>query len=204
MYFKEGMNEISFSGIYKKPVTIKKYVNGQYKPFQASIVKAEESDINALQKVRQLWNRQLLNMILAEPQYLNKSKHVYILTKQKDNFKNLNPEDILAMAELREDKYCAINTLEAIQVHPDIEKTNITIFSRFKNYIMKKLNKDSKNFEYKEVGTNLVKTIQEYHSDKVMDLCPINTAAKFYKKLGFKSDNPYFYCMMTWTPPAKK
>lgn len=199
------MNEISFSGIYKKPVTIKKYTGGQYIPYQASIVKAEESDFNVLQKVKELWNRPLLNIILDEPQCMNKTKHIYVLTKQKDNFKNLKPEDILAMAAIKEYNFCDLNTLEAIQVHPDIEKTNVTIYSRIKNYILKKLHKDNEQkLDYKEVGTNLVKTIQEYHCDKVMDLCPINTASRFYRKLGFQSDSPFFYCLMTWTPPAKK
>ncbi|MBP3925445.1 hypothetical protein J6E39_09445 [bacterium] len=199
------MNEISFGGLYIKPVTIKKCVNNRYVPYQAAMVKAEENDLNVLHEVNRLWNRPLLNIIIAEPQCLNKDKHIYILTKQKDNFKHLNPEDILGMADLKEYKGYNINTLEAIQVHPDIEKLDITLYSRFKNYILRKLHKNNEaKLDYKEVGTNLVKIIQEKHNDKKIDLCPIHTSPRFYRKLGFRENGIFYSCQMTWTPPKKK
>lgn len=203
--FNNNMNEISFSGLYIKPVTIKKCINNHYVPYQASIVKMESNDLPVLHEINLSWQRPLLQIILGNPQDIGNSKHVYILTKQKDHFKTLNSKDILGMAQLREYNYDLINFLEAIQIRPDIEKRNYNLFSRFINFVSEKLNLNLvRKPKYKEVGTNLVKTIQEYHNDKKISLCPIRTSPNFYRKLGFKENGIFYFNQMTWTPPNKK
>lgn len=50
------MQNISFKGIYLKPVNIKKLSsNGQYKPFQASFIELTHDDIDILRKVSKEW-----------------------------------------------------------------------------------------------------------------------------------------------------
>ena len=202
------MNDISFGASFKKLATVKKLVNGRYEPLETSIVKADYSDLASISKTARIWKRPFACQVeqaieLSKFDGDSPVRDVYILTRQKTGVEKLIPEEILGMAYLY--KGFRVNSLEYIQVHPSIEITNYPIVERMRDSVLG-LFKMTKNRtrQYTEVGTELVKFLQETYNDKCMSLAAACTSENFYKKLGFKRGLRYFTSHMIWTPKSSE
>ena len=202
------MTEISFGASFKTYATVQKLVNGKYIPFKTSIVKAEQSDLESLAKTARAWKRpfacQMEQAIeLSKYDASADIRNVYILTKQQNNFSRLIPKDILGMVYLYQAP--KRNTLEYIQVHPDIELNNYPLSARFKDKLLKLFGIPKNNArKYLDIGSNLVKYLQKTYNDKRMELAYVRTTKNFYKKLGFKSEMSALSSRMVWVPKSSK
>ena len=163
-----------------------KYINSQYidsihrkskKPdYKVSFVELNplsSQDVNTVQDVATSWEN---NSSLATPLcdtfldcnliQCNDDRHFFALTIQRENFKNLLPQEVLGLAQISLKKDNKIS-LDFLQVDPD------NIYSA-----------PERNF--KGIGKILVKAILDCYSTKDVTLSSTFSAYDFYKKLGFK------------------
>lgn len=128
--------------------------------------------------------------------------HVYAVTTQKDKFAKLESDKILGLVKfIACEQY---NEIVLLQTKPDCisKKYDKTVFSSLKekmNKIFGIKNKENKR-PYRNIGYSIVENLKEMHSDKMMELTPLNRAIGFYKKLGFNL-NLDTYCEYLWIPP---
>lgn len=197
-------NNINFKANYVKPAIIKKLEKGCYKPFQASIVELEKSDISSIKEVSKIWGQSISAVIATDAHIvLNRcDSHLYALTTQKDKFNNLVPEKVLALVDFSEGSIC--NHLNYIQVKPNCISTRYgTFWESMKNRV-KNIFSKPKN-EYKHVGKEMVNMLKEKSEDKCLELVSYEEAKNFYKKLGFRLDRSFGAKAnaMIWTPSKK-
>lgn len=117
----------------------------------------------------------------AKPEQ-TETNHYFLITKQKNNFERINPEDVLGAAQFTEKKY-EKNELAWLQVDP---KTN---YNR------------NGNREFKGVGKALVEHVKSISNKSIMLLADKN-AIPFYKNLGFKQYKNDL-AMMIYKVPSK-
>lgn len=115
------MTSINFKANYIKPTYIK---DSQKNKQEASFVEldiTDRNDMKALKKTTENWQDSLADFIYEDSKdaYLWKlgGRHIYAVTKQKDNFENLDYNKILGLAELSE--AYKLNELEILQVNPE-------------------------------------------------------------------------------------
>jgi len=180
-------NNINFKANYVKPAIIKKLEKGCYKPFQASIVELELSDVSSIKEVSKSWGQSVSAVIATDAHWTltRYDSHIYALTTQKDKFNNLIPEKVLALADFSEGSIS--NHLNYIQVKPNCISTRYGTFwesmkNRVKNIFSKQKN------EYKHIGKEMVNMLKEKSKGKCLELVSFDEAKSFYKKLGFRSD----------------
>ena len=183
------MNPISFTASYKTSAVIQTRRGDSFNPVQAYIVELDKNnaeDLNSLHKVSRLWNKENSNLIyymLADfIQDLDlkpdvNENHCLILTTQKDNFENIDPQKVLGAMLFSEENM--ENELNWLQVQP---KHN----SKFKPVSRR----------YKGVGTALVSYLKAKFTDKPIYVYSSNTAIDFYKKLGFNTYDDKYPCSM--------
>ena len=175
--FLVSMCPINFKANYIKPVNIKK----QGEDYSASLIqidKTNPNDIKALQKLAYSWGTRTYAYdvyINASDDYYalrgeeNYSKYsdpseYYAITKQKNNFDDLNYADILGITQLSNRENT--NEIKYLQVEP-------------KNSYY------SKQRKYSHVGSTLIENIKQMFSDKVLFLYSNAKSISFYEKLGF-------------------
>lgn len=165
------MNSISFKAKFVHNAVIKsRKPNGRYKEIPVSIVKVskKEADRNAIQNVSMRWEGAgfVEAMILD---YFNQTPDedltMYALTQQKDNFRKLQPNMILGLADV--EKNPKNFKIRYLQARPDC--------------VHKKKKKP-----FKGIGEALMKSIIALTKDKKIYLSTVDEAQGFYKKLGFK------------------
>lgn len=132
-------------------------------------------------------------------------KHLYAITNQIDNFKNLNDTDVLGVVEF----YAGSNKNEIVQlqVRPDCisEKYGNAVFLYFKNKICNlfKINNQKNKRPYSNIGEAILTTLQKMYNNKPMELIPLNSAKGFYRRYDFgknlSTDIEY-----TWKPKEQQ
>lgn len=99
--------------------------------------------------------------------------YFYALTKQRNNFENLDSDEILGLAQVTEESSNEV-VLDYLQSDPE------------NNYF-------SYRPSYRKIGTAIMNCLEQLFSGRKMTLYPIEEAKSFYEKLGFKyaKDNTF-------------
>lgn len=181
------MDNITFTGNFISHINIKrvKPINITQK---ISVIEADPlnfHDLEALREVNDLWQGNFSNNIYKDANAINniaiKDEKIkfFILTHQKNNFNNLNAEDIIAEGKiiLKHPKENSIY-LDYLQVQPD------NMF-------------ESENRIYKGIGTAFLDFIKDLYKGKEISLHSLYSTLDFYMKNGFRpiernSNNLYF------------
>ena len=172
------MDTISFNARHIKNVTIAKKICNEYKPMDVALVKMNvnnKKDIDAIYRTTDEWDGSFTaftydDMKKAVTNKLLKDNiHIYALTTQKNNYRNLNHEKILGVAEVLSYEGNS-NKLEVLQTNP-LYASNIC----HKN-----------DLEYKHIGNTLLDHVKSEHNDKDIYVVSVESAVNFYKNAGFK------------------
>lgn len=91
---------------------------------------------------------------------------VFALTLQKDDFKNIDSKQILALAEIYKEKRKSIN-IDFLQVDPEFK------YSLSRN-------------KYKNIGKAFIEYFKAKFKDRIITLKSTYKAANFYEKMGFE------------------
>lgn len=166
------MTSINFKANYIKPTYIK---DSQKNKQEASFVEldiTDRNDMKVLKKTTENWQDSLADFIYEDSKdtYLWKlgGRHIFAVTKQKDNFGNLDYNKILGLAELSE--AYKLNELEILQVNPEATYSTGTLSKR----------------KYSGVGTGILDTLKDLYPTKPMKVRSVSHAVSFYKKNGFE------------------
>ena len=169
--FNINMNEISFKATKICSDTIKeRQNNGHYRNKTVSFVKLSNTkrDKKTLKDLQDCWKGELnfSGAINVDYFYDNtKNKSIYLITKQEDNFRKLEPEKILGIAELIKNRKSY--QIKYIQTRPDCI--------------------DNKNKRpYKKIGESLINNIIAITKDARIYLESLEEVVDFYKKFNFK------------------
>lgn len=179
------MTQINFKANFIKSVDIQKEeTTSKYIPHTVSMLEVDphnDKDLYALEDVKKFWKKNLFcNEIAYLAENCNNKDKVYIISEQKENFKNLDPSKIIGlMSTYYTDKSSKIYYLEA--------------------------KSDNK---YNHIGSILVEHLQD-NTKQINAFCPRRTTLPFYYKLGFIQDNPNSkeileYGKIHWTKPESK
>lgn len=167
------MDAINFKARFICNTTVHKFnpLSGKYVKEVVSLVemnKESKKDHNALFKVSQLWNKGInyVGTILLSLKCQNKNdKNVYILTEQKDNFRQLIPEKILGVEEVKKEKN--LYRLDYLETRPN---------AKYK----------AKGRTYKGIGKSLLNfVLDKFGKKSKISLNSDSDATEFYKKFGF-------------------
>lgn len=127
--------------------------------------------------------------------------HVYAITTQKENFRQLDSEKLLGLVEF--DVRSHRNEIATLQTRPDCISSNYgnQYFLFFKKCLYKILGIKDKRPKrpYGGVGDAIVETLKESYNTRRMELIPLNAAKSFYRRHGFhlESLNGFEY---VWDP----
>lgn len=177
---------INFKANFIKPVTIKHGNNKQDVSF-VEIDTNNKKDITTLSNVAYGWGIKTY----AYDIYTNAAdtwrkggmgfysvnpEHYYAVTKQKDNFEDLNFNEILGVVQLNENDDS--NEIKYLQIDP-------------------KHCHGSDKRKYSNIGHSIVDSLKSLYPQKKMTLYANYDAIDFYKKEGFKEDesNTRYYEM---------
>ena len=170
------MNQISFRGQLITNINIKKYGETN-STRQASVVKMNPlkyRDLNTLLGVCDLWNETFAGTIYKDADRINISRtnldlrKFYVLTEQRQSYERVEPEDVLAEAEIVIDYPDKNNIyLEYLQVQPE----NMY---------------ESGSQLYKGIGSSFLSFLKDYYKNKIIQLRALPTTVDFYIKNGFK------------------
>ncbi|MBR6722831.1 hypothetical protein IKL64_05200 [bacterium] len=179
------MQQVSFTGTYIKPITIKKLAaNGEFVPHEVSLVQFDANNPLDIQVIRDTCNewkifgncfveiiRDVANWLhgLKRPQ---KSRKIFFLTNQQYGFENLNPDEILGQFMVWNKKNTNNVQLEVLQTNP-FHSYDVAEFRR-----------------YSEIGKSMVDEIKEQYRGKIIKLYSDKDATGFYEKQGFVPDTP--------------
>ena len=128
-------------------------------------------------------------------------KHLYAVTKQNNNFKNLNIDDILGLVDFEAKK--KNNEIAQLHVRPDCISEEYDnqglLYLKNKIYKLLGINIKKEKRQYSHIGEAIITTLQSMYNDKPMELISLRPARNFYKKYGF------FYNLLsdleyTWHP----
>ena len=166
------MNQISFKGNFITNANIKR-AGVIPMPCKISVVELDplkSKDLKALERLGEMWISDLSFNIFKEAQRINENGinkdnlQFFVLTEQKENFKNINPHKILAEASIIVD-YPGKDKiyLDYLQVDP-----------------MSMHNTDGR--VYKGVGTAFLKFLKKYYKGKEIQLRTLISATNFYLK----------------------
>lgn len=167
---------VSFGAVRINPVTVQKKAGKTWKSVEANFVRLNpkfKSDMESINGIDRLWHGANMSGAIAEEAAICKDP-VYAITTQKDNFKNIDPKQVLGIftTDKLKDKNGAIEIFK-IGVAPSVEYS-----------LGKRLR------EFKGIGKKMVQEFvkvlkNEKQIDKlVMASEPENV--KFYQKIGMK------------------
>ncbi len=170
------MEDISFKGKFISSIAIQKYksISAPVKVSVAEVNPIDNNDVKTLKNVHSLWNgnfskniyNDAANINLANIQ--NADEKFYVLTRQKSNFENLNPEDILAESKI------IINNPDTRSIYLDylqVEPDNMY---------------EAENRIYKRVGSSMLDFLKLYYPNKDIHLHSVFSSIEFYVKNGFR------------------
>lgn len=130
--------------------------------------------------------------------------HVYVVTSQKNRFSKMEPDKILGVVEFNVQTHkTEITTLQTRPdcVSKDYGNQSLLLLKRAFCSLFGIKDKSPKR-PYGNIGSSIIKTLQEMHSDKPMELIPLNPAKSFYRKHGFQL-NTQNYFEYVWDPTNK-
>lgn len=172
------MNNISFSGNYISPVhVLKKNCCNIFLPHKVSIVELDtlnKKDMFALKNIGKTWNEPYSDFICDDARmFFEKSERslfhrFFVLTNQKDNFNNLQPDEILATTEITAFPTSKKINIDFLQVDPE------------NNYLARYRN-------YKNIGSALIEGIKNIFKGKEITVQSLPSALPFYLKNKFSS-----------------
>lgn len=183
------INQTNFNANFIRNVNIKKLdtKTHTYKPFKASFVEFDpenNEDFIALIKARMSWKGGVYAGNIVEhaghirDKYISPLiNHIYVLTTQNDNFKHLDSEKILGMAEMQSDSIQP-DELRYLQVKPT-QKHGLH------------------NRTYRLVGSKILSELKKIYNKKITLLASYS-AANFYEKHGFEVTDSMLL-EYTWT-----
>ena len=167
----------NFQASWVKDVEIAKLIPNtkNYAACDARLVRLnphDKFDLQALDDVANTWEYDKFSVNIfnnafdiykgiEDPQY-----QIYAITKQKDNFNILNPDDILALSDLNE-HYKNKAYLLHIQVKPDYVYSNLP--------------------EFKGIGSAIIEYLKEIFSQINLRSSPELSVKNFYKKHKFQN-----------------
>ena len=178
------MMNVNFKANYISPAKIlKKDVNNEYKPFEVSFVEFDPSDskdVFALREAASSWEgadqygKEIARDIKTYDYYykdldLEEPKHRFFgITRQKSNFENPRPLEILGMVEIT-NKGNDRQSVSFLQVDPE---TNMHSDERF----------------FKGVGSAILREVKKIFSQCEITLRPVSSmdVINFYQKNGFE------------------
>ncbi len=176
-------NATSFNASYIDKINIQKLNSkNKYVPYQANLVELNLSDLEALEKINKKWKNNWLcgkfvNWAISLHNY---SDRVFALTTQKENFENLQSDEVLGLMNIDLHKRKSeLNYIETKPVNPD----------------------------YNKVGSSLINYAKTLTNRISLTAGSKSLADKFYKPLGFiheyKNNNDrYAYCELIWLKNA--
>lgn len=149
--------------------------NGSYEDSSVSFVELnpnDKNDRNAVNEAVTFWKYDLYGSTIAhamkrtsDSSEKEPSDKYYVITSQKDNFENLNPDEIEALTHVFVSNKRVV--VRHLQVNPDF------VYAWDKP-------------ECKHVGKSMIDCLKELYSDRAITLIATKTATKFYEKQGFE------------------
>lgn len=181
------MESISFKGKFISSIYINKFRSFE-PPVKVSAVEINplnSRDIKALKDIHSSWGSHITEKIYKEAEQINqalmpsKDEKFFVLTKQKENFANLNSRDILAEAKIIRDLPDNNSIyLDYLQVQPS------NMF-------------DSTIKEFEGIGSKMLDFLKSRYKKKEIHLYSLGSSIDFYLKNGFipesKKTNRLFY-----------
>lgn len=187
------MNNIStptFTGNFiGNAKVLRKVSNEKFVPCELPVVEMnpfDEKDLHALKNISNVWEGCLfaksaylraLSIFETIPEKIN--QRFFILTKQKNNFENINAEDILAESRVYIFDKPKVD-IRSFEVDP---AQNHWSMPEYKNY--------------NNLGTGFLNKLKEIFKGKLITLDSLSSSKEFYLKNGFKnvsknSSNMYY------------
>ena len=176
------MNNISFTANYISSPNILRKVNNKFVQQRVSFVEIDPYDIYDRQtvcSVAKSWVRGkcegLASLILKNicdiplNRRCNLNEKYFAITTQFDNFEKLEPNKILALAQITIQRRKQLY-LDNLQVHPD---------NRSKSF----------NPEFKKIGTTMLDLLKKIFPQRNIVLDSVENAVPFYEKNGFHLEN---------------
>ena len=169
------MNNTSFKGrfISSLKITPVKSINPPLKVSAVEINPIDNCDIKALKNVHSLWNGAFTKNIYNDAhaikltQIPSSNEKFFILTKQTENFDNINPEMVLAEAKIITNNPDTRSIyLDYLQVEPD----NMH---------------EAENRIYKGIGSKMLDFLKLHYKNKDIHLHAVFSTLEFYAKNGF-------------------
>lgn len=191
-----NINNTNFKAKFVGKTEIKKLntLKNEYEKYGVSFLEFDASnknDLKAMKNISRYWCDsqfawdvcQSADAIFHEA--LNpKTNKVYLLTKQKDNFEKLKPDEVLGLADVETKKYENGEDylyIHRLQTNPDF------------------LDKEQPFF--KHIGTGILNILKSFN--KVIELNSISSARGFYKNNEFINFQDS-YLKFRWTPDKLK
>ena len=174
----EVISSTSFGAKPIKPVYIQKLNSkkGRFDFVKAHFVKLEadnRNDLDAMQSIAKMWKSSLyVKKIATASRWMDYLPiDIYALTTQTKDFKNLRPNKILGVAEIRNDpNFDEFKQLTHLQVKPEA------------------INVNKKDNQYKKVGTEILNSLKGIY-DRI-SLYSVNNynVERFYRRNHFIDD----------------
>lgn len=175
-------DNISFGAIPISKTTVKKYnkLQKQFTSYPVNFVKIDacnKDDLNAIYETAQKWNKigkpKYAQLISTSCQWMkDKPIRVYALTIQKNNLEKLQPDCILALAEMRFNQNNPQNTLlNYLQVRPNAKYVN-----------------QKHKINYKYVGSAMLESLKGIYKEFFLFADNDKNVEAFYKRNGFIDD----------------
>ncbi len=168
-------NSITFTAKFISPVTVKKIATGnKYIPITVNAVELSaknKNDLKSLETIKDLWGKDSYACEICEDaRYVNDyyegyRPSFYAITKQKDSFENLHPEDVIGLFETQT-TFGKILSLDYLQTNPE-----------FLNKIQPAL---------KQIGTAMLGFIEDINKGRRIEINPALSARSFYLQNGYK------------------
>lgn len=162
---------INFKANYISDAVIKRRTpDNTFKDYNVSFIEfnsANPRDVFAIKDVAGQWGcgetfaRSIFNDIQEEYYAGKKSSQYFAITKQRKSFETLLPDEILALAELK-NTYDKRKELLFLQVNPEE-------------------NMFAGEAVYKRIGTAILNSLKTLFNDKEIILKPVESAINFYK-----------------------
>lgn len=183
------MNRINFTASFVKNTTIKKKDSPSAKPENTSVAiveldKNDENDIQALTELKNDWTQRSGKYIRSiyyiakreRPDFDVEKEHYYAITTQKDNFDELNSDQVLGVMlfyETTPDE--ELNEIKYLEVEPSNSRT---------------LNKERK---YSGIGSRMVDFVTQTFRQKPIYVYSDVNAVSFYSYKHFtnREDNDF-------------
>lgn len=170
-------NSINFGARFINNVKLQKYNDetNSYDNVKASFVEFDpknDKDLKAVQKVGTGWYGQFIAKnisdyaeLKAENNWQAQNKKIYILTAQKNGFRDLKSDKILGLT-MTSHSSCTGDEIDLLQTKPDCKHIE-------------------RNRPYKGIGKNILKSLQKIYN-KTFELTSTVEGANFYEAMGLE------------------